>query len=126
MVHVKILKKCGGELGNALRSRFIEPCSTEAYIDALEGIVTRTKIGKTWRKLDMKITNKPFIKNDKPKKKIKFNKTNEQINCHKCGCIENSANNCLKKAKNNEIVGKEDHNEEKYGPYRETEELETS
>ncbi|MBW0491715.1 hypothetical protein O181_031430 [Austropuccinia psidii MF-1] len=28
MVYMKILKKCGGELENALRSRCIEPCST--------------------------------------------------------------------------------------------------
>ncbi|MBW0594159.1 hypothetical protein O181_133874 [Austropuccinia psidii MF-1] len=47
MVH--ILKKCGGEIEHALRSRCIEPCSTEEYIHALEDIVTRTKIGRTWK-----------------------------------------------------------------------------
>ncbi|MBW0535438.1 hypothetical protein O181_075153 [Austropuccinia psidii MF-1] len=45
MVHMKILKKCGGELENALRSRCIEPFSREEYINALEDIVTRNKIG---------------------------------------------------------------------------------
>ncbi|MBW0544195.1 hypothetical protein O181_083910 [Austropuccinia psidii MF-1] len=45
MVHIKILKICGGELEHALRCRCIEPCSTEEYINALEDIVTRTKIG---------------------------------------------------------------------------------
>ncbi|MBW0516887.1 hypothetical protein O181_056602 [Austropuccinia psidii MF-1] len=35
MVHMKILKKCGGELENALRRRFIKPCFTEEYINAL-------------------------------------------------------------------------------------------
>ncbi|MBW0593710.1 hypothetical protein O181_133425 [Austropuccinia psidii MF-1] len=54
MVHMKILKKCGGELEHALRSRCIEPCSTEEYINALEDIVKRTKIGRTWKKLDIK------------------------------------------------------------------------
>ncbi|MBW0578173.1 hypothetical protein O181_117888 [Austropuccinia psidii MF-1] len=29
MVHIKILKKCGGELEHSLGSRCIEPCSTE-------------------------------------------------------------------------------------------------
>ncbi|MBW0536851.1 hypothetical protein O181_076566 [Austropuccinia psidii MF-1] len=29
MVHMKILMKCGGELEHALRSKCIEPCSTE-------------------------------------------------------------------------------------------------
>ncbi|MBW0570845.1 hypothetical protein O181_110560 [Austropuccinia psidii MF-1] len=65
MVHMKILKKCGGELENGLRSRLIEPCSTEEYINSLEDIVTRTKIGRTWKKLDIKSPNKPFIKKDK-------------------------------------------------------------
>ncbi|MBW0490007.1 hypothetical protein O181_029722 [Austropuccinia psidii MF-1] len=51
MVHMKILKKFGGELENSLKSRCIEPCSTEEYINAIEDIVTRTKIGRTWKKL---------------------------------------------------------------------------
>ncbi|MBW0518632.1 hypothetical protein O181_058347 [Austropuccinia psidii MF-1] len=63
MVHLKILKKCGGELEHALRSRCIEPCSTEEYINAPEDIVKRTKIGRTWKKLDIKSPNKPFVKN---------------------------------------------------------------
>ncbi|MBW0530377.1 hypothetical protein O181_070092 [Austropuccinia psidii MF-1] len=62
MVHMKILKKCGGELKHALRSRCIEPCSTEEYINALEDTVTRTKLGRNWKKLDIKSPNKPFIK----------------------------------------------------------------
>ncbi|MBW0503539.1 hypothetical protein O181_043254 [Austropuccinia psidii MF-1] len=66
MVHMKILEKCGGELEHALRSRCIEAFSTEEYINALEDIVKRTKIGRTWRKLDIKSSNKPFIKEEKP------------------------------------------------------------
>ncbi|MBW0574079.1 hypothetical protein O181_113794 [Austropuccinia psidii MF-1] len=63
MVHMKILKKCGGDLENSLRSRCIEQCSTEEYINALEDIVTRTKIGRTCKKLEIESPNKPFIKN---------------------------------------------------------------
>ncbi|MBW0521479.1 hypothetical protein O181_061194 [Austropuccinia psidii MF-1] len=58
MVHMRILKKCGGELEHALRKRCIEPCSTEEYINALKDIVTRTKIGRTWKKLDIESPNK--------------------------------------------------------------------
>ncbi|MBW0535482.1 hypothetical protein O181_075197 [Austropuccinia psidii MF-1] len=47
MVHMKILKKCRGELEHSLKSRCIEPCSTEEYINALEDIVTRKTIGRT-------------------------------------------------------------------------------
>ncbi|MBW0582672.1 hypothetical protein O181_122387 [Austropuccinia psidii MF-1] len=106
MVHMKILKKCGGELEHALRRRCIEPFSTEGYINALEDIVKRTKIARAWKKLDIKSPNKPFIKKDKPRETSKPNtsNSNEQRKCHKCGGIGHSANNCLKKAKINEIV----------------------
>ncbi|MBW0558934.1 hypothetical protein O181_098649 [Austropuccinia psidii MF-1] len=127
---MKILKKCGGELENSLRSRCIEPFSTEEYINALEDIVTRTKSGRTWKKLDSKSPKKPFIKKDKPRETIKPNKSNndEQRKCHKCGGIGNLANNCLKKAKINEIVETEDHNDKEEESYSEkdTEESETS
>ncbi|MBW0562253.1 hypothetical protein O181_101968 [Austropuccinia psidii MF-1] len=130
MVHMKILKKCGGELEHALRSRFIEPCSTEEYINSLGEIVTRTKIGRTWEKLDIKSPNKPFIKKEKPKEAFKPNtsNSNEQRKCHKCGCFGHLANNCLKKAKINEIVEIEDHNdkEEESASEKDTKESETS
>ncbi|MBW0504899.1 hypothetical protein O181_044614 [Austropuccinia psidii MF-1] len=113
MVHMKIIKKCGAELEHSLRSRCLEPCSTEEYINALEDIVTRTKIGRTWKKLDIKSPNKPFIKKAKPRETFKPNtlNSNEKRMCYKCGVIGHLANNCLKKAKINEIVETEDHND---------------
>ncbi|MBW0535791.1 hypothetical protein O181_075506 [Austropuccinia psidii MF-1] len=109
MVHMKILKECGGELEHVLRSRCIEPFSTGEYISSLEDIVTRTKIGRNWKKLDIKSPNKPFIKKDKPRKTFKPNtsNSNEQRKCHKCG---------------------EDHNdkEEETDSEKDTEESETS
>ncbi|MBW0534753.1 hypothetical protein O181_074468 [Austropuccinia psidii MF-1] len=112
IIHMKILKKCGGELEHGPRSRYREPCSTEEYINALEDIMTRTKIGRTWRRLDIKSPNKPFMNRDKPKEpfKLNTNNTNEQRKCHKCGGIGSLANNCLKKVKISEIVETEDHN----------------
>ncbi|MBW0557225.1 hypothetical protein O181_096940 [Austropuccinia psidii MF-1] len=130
MVHMKIIEKCGGKLEHALRSRCIEPCSTEEYIKALEDIVTRTKIGRNWKKLDIKSPNKPFIKLYKPREAFNPNKSNsnEQRKFHKCGGNVNLANNCLKKAKINEIVEIEDHNdkEEETDSENDTEESETS
>ncbi|MBW0558002.1 hypothetical protein O181_097717 [Austropuccinia psidii MF-1] len=101
MVHMKIHKKCGGELEHALRSKCIEPCPTEEHINALEDIVTRTKIGGTWKKLDIKSPNKLFIKKDKLRETFKPNtsKRNEKRKCQKCGGIGPLANNCLKKQK---------------------------
>ncbi|MBW0479689.1 hypothetical protein O181_019404 [Austropuccinia psidii MF-1] len=112
MVHRKILK-CGGEMEHFLRSRCIGLCSTEGYINALEAIVTRAEIGITWKKLDIKSPNKPFIKKDKPRENFRPNITNthEKRKCNKCGGIGHLANNCLKMEKGNEIVETEDHND---------------
>ncbi|MBW0493684.1 hypothetical protein O181_033399 [Austropuccinia psidii MF-1] len=130
MVHIKILNKCGGELEHDLRSRFIEPCSTEEYINAIEDIVTRRKIGKNCNKLDIKSPNKPFINKDKPRETFKPNtfNSNEQRKGHKCGGIGHLANNCLQKAKINEIVETEDQNdkEEESDSEKYTGESETS
>ncbi|MBW0541587.1 hypothetical protein O181_081302 [Austropuccinia psidii MF-1] len=99
MIHMQIHKKCEGELEHSLRSSCIEQFSTEEYINALEDIVTRTKIGRAWKKFDIKSPNKPFIKKDKPRETFKPNtsNSNEQRNFHKCGGIGDLANNCLKK-----------------------------
>ncbi|MBW0536432.1 hypothetical protein O181_076147 [Austropuccinia psidii MF-1] len=127
---MKILKKCGGELENSVRSRCIEPCSTEEYINSLEYIVTRTKICGTWNKLDIKSSNKPFIKKDKPREPFNPNTSNinEQRKFQKCGGIGYLAINCLKKVKINEIVETENHNdkEEESDSKKDTEESETS
>ncbi|MBW0576298.1 hypothetical protein O181_116013 [Austropuccinia psidii MF-1] len=90
-----------------MRRRCIEPCSTEGYINALEDIVTRTKIGRTLTKLDIKISNKPFIKNNLPRETFKPNTSNTKIN---------------------EIVETEEHNdkEEEYYSKKDTEESKTS
>ncbi|MBW0562118.1 hypothetical protein O181_101833 [Austropuccinia psidii MF-1] len=130
MVHMKILKKCGGELEHALRSRCIEPCSTEEYIHAIEDIVRRTNIGRTWKKVDIKIPNKPFIMKDKPREPFKPNKpnNNEQRQFHTCGGIGKLANHCLKKAKISEIVETENHNQKEgeSDSEKDTQESETS
>ncbi|MBW0492254.1 hypothetical protein O181_031969 [Austropuccinia psidii MF-1] len=112
MVYMKILKQFGGELKHSLQSRCIDPCSTEESINAVEDIVKRTKIGIKWKKLDNESPNKTFINKEKPTETFKPNtcNTNEQRKLHKCGGIEHLANNCLKKAKINEIVETEDHN----------------
>ncbi|MBW0554845.1 hypothetical protein O181_094560 [Austropuccinia psidii MF-1] len=44
MINMKILRNCGGELEHAIKSRCVEPCSTEDYINAMEDIITRTRI----------------------------------------------------------------------------------
>ncbi|MBW0529400.1 hypothetical protein O181_069115 [Austropuccinia psidii MF-1] len=80
MIHKRILRKCGGDLEHAIRSRFFEPCSTEDYINAMEDITTRTKTGRNWYKppMDNNTSGKPIPNPNKlhDKAPSKF---------HKCG-----------------------------------------
>ncbi|MBW0532915.1 hypothetical protein O181_072630 [Austropuccinia psidii MF-1] len=98
MVHKRILRKCGGDLENAIRSRFIEPCSTEDYINAIEDITNRTRIGGNWYKppMDNKTSGKPIPKLNKPHDKA-------PLRCHNCGTTSHLANTCPKKTRINEI-----------------------
>ncbi|MBW0515624.1 hypothetical protein O181_055339 [Austropuccinia psidii MF-1] len=129
-VQMKILKKFGGELEHALTSKCIEPCSTEEYINALEDIVKRTKIGRSWKKLDIKRSNKTFFEKYKPREPFKPNisNSNEQRKCHKCGGVGHLPNNFLKTEKFNEIVETEYQNqkEEDSDSQKHTGESETS
>ncbi|MBW0524791.1 hypothetical protein O181_064506 [Austropuccinia psidii MF-1] len=60
IINIKILRKFGGELEHAIKCRCVEPCSTEYYINAMEDIITRTKISKTLTRvpIESKIVSK--------------------------------------------------------------------
>ncbi|MBW0519363.1 hypothetical protein O181_059078 [Austropuccinia psidii MF-1] len=97
MVHKRILRKCGGDLEHAIRSRFLEPCSTEDYINAMEDITTRTKIGRSWYKspIDSKTSGKPISNPNKTQERL-------PLKCHNCGSTSHLANTCPKKTRINE------------------------
>ncbi|MBW0539290.1 hypothetical protein O181_079005 [Austropuccinia psidii MF-1] len=61
MIDMKISRKCGGELEHSIKCRCVEPCSTEDYMNAMEDIITRTRIGKTWTKIPMESKMVPKI-----------------------------------------------------------------
>ncbi|MBW0592780.1 hypothetical protein O181_132495 [Austropuccinia psidii MF-1] len=96
MINMKILRKCGGELEHAIKSRCVEPCSTEDYINAMEDIITRTRIGKTWTRIPIESKMVPKIPREdkRPERPV--------LKCHKCGSTSNLANTCTKKTKINE------------------------
>ncbi|MBW0532403.1 hypothetical protein O181_072118 [Austropuccinia psidii MF-1] len=98
LVHKRILRRCGGDLEHAIRSRCIEPRSTEDYVNAMEDITTRTKIVRNWYKppMENKTSRKPIPKPNKPHDKA-------LLKCHKCGSTSHLANTCPKKARINEI-----------------------
>ncbi|MBW0505453.1 hypothetical protein O181_045168 [Austropuccinia psidii MF-1] len=104
MVHKRILRKCGGDLENAIRSRCIEPCSTEDYINAMEEITTRKQIGGNWYKppIDNKTIGKPISRPNKPQDR-------DPLKFHKCGSTSHLANNCPKKTRINEIEIEQDY-----------------
>ncbi|MBW0521731.1 hypothetical protein O181_061446 [Austropuccinia psidii MF-1] len=91
MVHKRILRRCGGDVNHAIRSRCIAPCSTKDNINAMEDITTRTKIGINPN--GNKTSGKPIPKPNKPHEKacLKF-----------CKCVSTShlADTCPKKDKN--------------------------
>ncbi|MBW0540589.1 hypothetical protein O181_080304 [Austropuccinia psidii MF-1] len=96
MINIKILRKCGGELEHAIKHRCVEPCSTEDYINAMEDIITRMRIGKTSTKVPME--SKMVSKTSKDK-----NPERPVLKCHKCGSTSHWANICTKRTKINEV-----------------------
>ncbi|MBW0506201.1 hypothetical protein O181_045916 [Austropuccinia psidii MF-1] len=98
MINKRILRKCGGDLEHAIRSRFIEPFSKGDYINSMEDITTRTKIGRNWYKppTDNQTSGKPSPKPNKPHDKA-------PLKCHKFGSTSHLASTCPKKRRINEI-----------------------
>ncbi|MBW0516651.1 hypothetical protein O181_056366 [Austropuccinia psidii MF-1] len=98
MVNKRILRKCGGDLEKAIRIRFIKPYSTEYYINSMEDITTRKKIGRNWYKPPMgnKTSWKPIPKPNKPHDKA-------PLKCHNCESTSHLANTCPTKTRINEI-----------------------
>ncbi|MBW0544469.1 hypothetical protein O181_084184 [Austropuccinia psidii MF-1] len=94
IINMRILRKCGGELEHSIKSRCVEPCSTEDYINAMEDIITRTRIGKAWTKNPMasKMVSKITREDRREERPV--------LKCHKCGSTSNLANTCTKKPKN--------------------------
>ncbi|MBW0535746.1 hypothetical protein O181_075461 [Austropuccinia psidii MF-1] len=97
MINMKILRNCGGELEHAIKSRCVEPCSTEDYINAMEDIITRTKTGKTWTKNPIESKRVPKIPREDRRQERPV------LKCHKCGSTSNLANTCTKKTNINEV-----------------------
>ncbi|MBW0577235.1 hypothetical protein O181_116950 [Austropuccinia psidii MF-1] len=61
MINMKILRRCEGELEHDIKFRCVEPCSTEDYINAMEDIITRTRMGKTWTNIPIESKMVPTV-----------------------------------------------------------------
>ncbi|MBW0511603.1 hypothetical protein O181_051318 [Austropuccinia psidii MF-1] len=97
MINIRILRKFGGELEHSIKCRCVEPCSTEHYINAMEDIITKTRIGKTWIRVPMesKMVSKAAREYKRPERPV--------LKCNKCGSTSHLANTCTKKTKINEV-----------------------
>ncbi|MBW0548675.1 hypothetical protein O181_088390 [Austropuccinia psidii MF-1] len=96
MINMKILRKCGGELEHAIKCRFVELCSKEGYINAMEVIITRTRIGRTWPivPVESRMVSKTSREDKSPERPV--------FKCHKCGSTSHLTSTCTKKTKINE------------------------
>ncbi|MBW0572787.1 hypothetical protein O181_112502 [Austropuccinia psidii MF-1] len=97
MIDMKILRKCGGEIEHANKCRCVEPCSAEDYINSMEDIITRTRIGKPWTRIHMESKMVPKNSREDKRPERLF------LKCHKSGRTSHLANTCTKKTKINEV-----------------------
>ncbi|MBW0515262.1 hypothetical protein O181_054977 [Austropuccinia psidii MF-1] len=107
MIHRKILRQCGGDLGNAYKRRTIEQSSAEDIINILEEVTTRTRIGSSRVNLKTSL-NTPWKasveKNAKENSNnIKYKSADIIRKCPICQSTTHLANTCPKRGKINEI-----------------------
>ncbi|MBW0557682.1 hypothetical protein O181_097397 [Austropuccinia psidii MF-1] len=81
MINMKILRKCGGELEHAIKCRCVKPCSIEDYINAMEDIITRTRIGKTWTKTPICGSTSPLANTCTKNTKVNEVQVIEEVQC---------------------------------------------
>ncbi|MBW0462304.1 hypothetical protein O181_002019 [Austropuccinia psidii MF-1] len=123
MINREILRKCGGESENAVKSRTTEQSSAEDIINILEEVTTRTRIGFIRVNLKTRF-NTPWKdcvdKNPKENSNnIKYKSADVMRKCHIFQSTTHSANTCPKRGEINEIdiekepdVGKDEVNED--------------
>ncbi|MBW0570457.1 hypothetical protein O181_110172 [Austropuccinia psidii MF-1] len=107
MIHRKILRQCGGDLENAIKSRTTEQSSADDIINILEEVTTRTRIVSGRVNLKTRFNtprNDSVDKNPKENyNNIKYKSADVMRKCHILQSTTNLANTCPKKGKINEI-----------------------
>ncbi|MBW0534719.1 hypothetical protein O181_074434 [Austropuccinia psidii MF-1] len=116
MIRRKILRECGGDLDNCIKSRTTEQSSAEDIINILEEVTTRTKIGSSRVNLKARL-NTPW--KDSVEKNSHENSNNVKYKpadiirkFHICQSTH-LANTCPKRGKINEIDIKKEPDVEK-------------
>ncbi|MBW0529775.1 hypothetical protein O181_069490 [Austropuccinia psidii MF-1] len=114
MIHRNILRQCGGDLENCVKSSTTEKSQAEDIINILEKVTTRTRIGSSRVNLKTRF-NKPW--KDSMDKNPKENSSNVKYKsadiirkCHICQSTTHLANTCSKRGEINEIAIEKDDN----------------
>ncbi|MBW0582099.1 hypothetical protein O181_121814 [Austropuccinia psidii MF-1] len=107
MIHRNIPRQCGGDLGNAVKSRTTEQSSSENIINILEEVTTRTKIGSSRVNLKTRL-NTPWKDSvDKipteNSNNVKYKSADTVRKCHIFQNTTHLANTCPKRGEINEI-----------------------
>ncbi|MBW0540688.1 hypothetical protein O181_080403 [Austropuccinia psidii MF-1] len=107
MIHRKILRQCGGDLGHAFKSRTTEKSSAQDIINILEEVTTRTSIGSSRVILKTRFNTpcKDFVDKNSKENSNNFKYKSADIirKLHACQSTTHLANTCLKRGKINEI-----------------------
>ncbi|MBW0574726.1 hypothetical protein O181_114441 [Austropuccinia psidii MF-1] len=108
MIHRKILRKCGGDLEHAVKSRTTKECSAGDIINILEEVTTRTRIGSSRVNLKTRFNTpwKDYVdKNHKENpNNIKHKSADIIRKCHICQSSTHLANTCPKRVKTMELT----------------------
>ncbi|MBW0563774.1 hypothetical protein O181_103489 [Austropuccinia psidii MF-1] len=106
MIHRKIVRQCGGDLENAVKSSTTEQSPAEDIIKILEEVTTRAKIGSSRVNLQTRF-NTPWKdsvdKNPKENSNNKYKSADTARKCHIFQSTTHLANTCPKRGKINEI-----------------------
>ncbi|MBW0513675.1 hypothetical protein O181_053390 [Austropuccinia psidii MF-1] len=117
MIHRKILRQCGGDLENAVKSRTTEQSSEEDIINVLEEVTIRARIGFSRVNLKTRFNTPSKDSVDKNPKinsnNIKYKSADVMIKFHIVQSTTHLANSCPKNRKSNEIYIKKEPDVEK-------------
>lgn len=110
-VHLRILKKCGGDLEHAIKSRAPRDSTTEDLINIMEDIITRTKIGRKYNPLKKKMIE--YNKDTNKELRNMIPKDYSDKKCYLCKKSGHTSNYCPQKKTVNVVEEKEITEDEK-------------